>query len=199
MQFGDYIYDIFAHQDFGRSYVNNIDVLDRSGEPSGHDLAHDRRRGRLADFGLSMGIISAVRHRSVFDRVAIGLSLIAISAPVYWLGLVALYLFAPDFGVFGLSFVGGQGSYMPFSEDPVAWLQSLILPWCVLAAAFAAVYARLLRGSLLEVLDEDYIRTARAKGLSERRSCSSTACAARSRRSSPCSASTSASCSVARS
>ena len=116
-------------------------------------------------FGLSVGIISAVRHRSVFDRVAIGLSLIAISAPVYWLGLVALYLFAPDFGVFGLSFLGGQGSYVPFSEDPVEWLQSLVLPWCVLAAAFAAVYARLLRGSLLEVLNEDYIRTARAKGL----------------------------------
>ena len=120
-------------------------------------------------FGLSVGIISAVRHRSVMDRVAIGLSLIAISAPVYWLGLVALYLFAPDFGVFGLEFLGGQGSYVPFSEDPVKWLQSLILPWFVLATAFAAVYARLLRGSLLDVMGEDYIRTARAKGLAERK------------------------------
>ena len=52
--------------------------------------------------GLTIGIISAVRHGPVLDRVVIGLSLIAISAPVYWLGLVALYLFAPDFGVFGL-------------------------------------------------------------------------------------------------
>ncbi len=118
--------------------------------------------------GLSIGIISAVRHRTVFDRLAIGLSLVAISAPVYWLGLVALYLFAPNFGVFGLDFVGGQGAYTPFSEDPVKWAQALILPWCVLATTFAAIYARLLRGSLLEVLDEDYIRTARAKGLSER-------------------------------
>ena len=57
---------------------------------------------------------------------------------------------------------------MPFSEDPVKWAQSLVLPWFVLATTFAAVYARLLRGSLLEVLNEDYIRTARAKGLSER-------------------------------
>ncbi len=170
VQFGTYIYDIFVHQDFGRSYINNTDVLDqiRQNLPATISLTLGGVVVWLI-FGLSVGIISAVRHRSVFDRVAIGLSLIAISAPVYWLGLVALYLFAPDFGVFGLSFVGSQGSYKPFSEDPVAWLQSLILPWCVLAAAFAAVYARLLRGSLLEVLNEDYIRTARAKGLSERR------------------------------
>ena len=67
-----------------------------------------------------------------------------------------------------MGFVGGQGSYVPFSEDPVKWTESLILPWFVLATAFAAVYARLLRGSLLDVLNEDYIRTARAKGLRER-------------------------------
>jgi peptide/nickel transport system permease protein len=170
VQFGDYIYQVFAHQDFGRSYVNNTDVLDqiRQNLPATISLTIGGVVVWLI-FGLSVGIISAVRHRSVFDRVAIGLSLIAISAPVYWLGLVALYLFAPDFGVFGIGFLGGQGSYKPFSEDPVKWLQSLVLPWCVLAAAFAAVYARLLRGSLLEVLNEDYIRTARAKGLSERR------------------------------
>jgi peptide/nickel transport system permease protein len=120
-------------------------------------------------FGLSIGIISAVTPRTIFDRVAIGLSLVAISAPVYWLGLVALYLFAPDFGVLPLGFVEGQGSYVPFSEDAGTWFQSLVLPWFVIATTFAAIYARLLRGSLLDVLGEDYIRTARAKGLSERR------------------------------
>ena len=120
-------------------------------------------------FGLSVGIISAVRHRTLLDRIAIGLSLVAISAPVYWLGLVALYLFAPDFGVFRLPFVGGQGSYVPvLRQTPASGSQSLILPWFVLATTFAAVYARLLRGSLLDVLGEDYIRTARAKGLRER-------------------------------
>jgi peptide/nickel transport system permease protein len=170
VQFGDYIYRVFAHLDFGRSYVNNTNVLSqiRQNLPATISLTIG---GVIVwmTFGLAVGIISAVKHRSLFDRAAIGLSLIAISAPVYWLGLVALYLFAPDFGVFGLSFIGGQGSYKPFSDDPVKWLQSLVLPWCVLAAAFAAVYARLLRGSLLDVLGEDYIRTARAKGLSERR------------------------------
>ena len=63
----------------------------------------------------------------------------------------------------------GAGSYVPFSQDPWIWFQSLILPWFVLAAAFAALYARLLRGNLIEVMSEDYIRTARAKGLPERR------------------------------
>jgi peptide/nickel transport system permease protein len=160
---------VFVQQDFGRSYVSNVDVLDqiRQNLPATISLTIGGVVIWLF-FGLSIGIISAVRHRTVFDRLAIGLSLVAISAPVYWLGLVALYLFAPDFGVFGLGFVGGQGSYVPFSDDPVKWFQSLILPWFVLATAFAAVYARLLRGSLLDVLNEDYIRTARAKGLRER-------------------------------
>ena len=169
VQFGDYLWGIFAHQDFGRSYVSNVDVLDqiRQNLPATISLTIGGVIIWLF-FGLSIGIISAVRHRTFLDRITIGLSLIAISAPVYWLGLVALYLFAPDFGVFPLPFVGGQGSYVPFSDSPNKWFESLILPWFVLATTFAAVYARLLRGSLLEVLGEDYIRTARAKGLRER-------------------------------
>jgi peptide/nickel transport system permease protein len=169
VQFGDYLWRVFAHQDFGRSYVSNVDVLEqiRQNLPATISLTIGGVVVWLF-FGLSIGIISAVRHRTVFDRLSIGLSLIAISAPVYWLGLVALYLFAPDFGVFGLGFVGGQGAYVPFSDNPGKWFESLILPWFVLATTFAAVYARLLRGSLLDVLGEDYIRTARAKGLRER-------------------------------
>ena len=170
VQFADYIYRVFVFQDLGQSFQTNKDVLDHIMEnlPATISLALGGVIVWLT-FGLSIGMISAVKHRSVFDRASIGLSLVAISAPVYWLGLVALYLFAPDFGVFGLEFLGGQGSYVPFSEDAGQWLKSLVLPWFVLATAFAAIYARLLRGSLLEVLGEDYIRTARAKGLSERR------------------------------
>ena len=169
VQFGDYLWGIFAHQDFGRSYVSNVDVLDqiRQNLPATISLTIGGVVIWLF-FGLSIGIISAVRHRTFLDRITIGLSLVAISAPVYWLGLVSLYLFAPDFGVLPLPFVGGQGSYVPFSDSPNKWFESLILPWFVLATTFAAVYARLLRGSLLDVLGEDYIRTARAKGLRER-------------------------------
>ena len=98
-----------------------------------------------------------------------GTALVAISAPVYWLGLVALYLFSSDIGKFPVPFLKGAGSYVPFSQDPSIWFQSLLMPWFVLAAAFAALYARLLRANLIEVMSEDYIRTARAKGLRERR------------------------------
>src|SRR5215211_5969000 len=120
VQFGDYIWQVFAHQDFGRSYVSNVDVLDqiRQNLPATISLTIGGVVVWLF-FGLSIGVISAIRHRTVFDRLAIGLSLVAISAPVYWLGLVALYLFAPDFGVFdGLGFLEGQGAYVPFSNDP---------------------------------------------------------------------------------
>jgi peptide/nickel transport system permease protein len=96
-----------------------------------------------------------------------GGALLAISAPVYWLGLVALYLFAKDIGV--VPILPGAGSYVGITKDPAGWLGSLLLPWLVLAAGFAAFYARLLRSSLVEVMSEDYIRTARAKGLPERR------------------------------
>jgi peptide/nickel transport system permease protein len=170
VQFGDYLKDTFLHFDLGRSYV--------SGRRPVADEIFENLPATIwltvggviiwMTIGLSVGILSAVRHRSMFDRTAIGLSLVAVSAPVYWLGLVMLYLFAPDGGVFGLEFVGGQGAYQygqPFFER----VQAMILPWLVIAASFAAIYSRLMRGSLLDVLGEDYIRTARAKGLSERR------------------------------
>jgi peptide/nickel transport system permease protein len=170
VQFWEYMKGVFLHLDFGRSFVSNRDVLPLILEqlPATISLT----AGGLVvwlTIGLSVGILAAVRHRSIFDRTAIALALVAVSAPVYWLGLVMLYLFAPDGGVFGIGFLGGQGSYVGLSEDPAQWLRSLVLPWIVIATSFAAIYARLLRGSLLDVLDQDYIRTARAKGLSERR------------------------------
>jgi peptide/nickel transport system permease protein len=117
--------------------------------------------------GLTVGVISAIRRRSPLDRVAMGGALLGISAPVYWLGLVALYLFAKDVGQ--VQIFPGSGSYEPLTDNPGAWLSALILPWMVLATLYAANYARLLRGNLIEVMSEDYIRTARAKGLTERR------------------------------
>lgn len=117
--------------------------------------------------GLTVGMISAVKSRSLVDRLSMGAALIAISAPVYWLGLVMLFLFSKDIG--RIHIFDGAGSYKPFGDGPLAWAGPLVLPWLVLAAAFSAFYARLLRGNLIETLSEDYIRTARAKGLTERR------------------------------
>ena len=114
-----------------------------------------------------MGVISAIKKGSLVDRTTMGGALLAISAPVYWLGLIVLLLFAQDIGF--VHALPGAGSYVPITSDPEQWFLSLIMPWIVLAASFAAFYARMVRGNLIEVMSEDYIRTARAKGLSERR------------------------------
>ncbi|NJC74098.1 ABC transporter permease [Planosporangium thailandense] len=113
--------------------------------------------------GVGAGMVSAVRRGTPVDRAAMTFSTVGVSAPSYLVGLLAILLFG-----FTLNMVPVSG-YVPLTEDPVQWLWHLVLPWCVLALLSAAVYARLTRGQMLEVLGEDYIRTARAKGLGERR------------------------------
>src|SRR3954447_14459447 len=169
-QYYDYMKRLVLHFDFGYSYQNNAGVKQQLFDrlPASISVAIGAFVIWLIT-GITVGIISAVRSRSVLDRTTMGLSLVAISAPVYWLGLVTLYLFAADIGKFPVTFFKGAGSYVPFSQDPSIWFQSLLLPWFVLAAGFSALYARLLRANLIETMSEDYIRTARAKGLSERR------------------------------
>jgi peptide/nickel transport system permease protein len=168
VQYGDYMQRVFLHFDFGYSYQNTISVKEQILQrlPATISLTIGAAILWLV-VGISVGIISAVKSRSLLDRITMGTALVAISAPVYWLGLLTLYLFANDIGRFPV--FSGAGSYVPFSENPAKWFSSLTLPWMVLAAAFAAFYARLLRSNLIETMGEDYIRTARAKGLSERR------------------------------
>lgn len=168
VQYGRYMKNLIFHFDFGFSYQNGVPVrqLIFSRLPASISLAAGAAFLWLV-VGIGVGIIAAVRPRTKLDRASMGLALVGISAPVYWLGLVALYLFSSDIGL--IPILPGANSYVPLSEDPAAWFTSLIMPWCVLAVSFAAFYSRLLRGNLTEVLNEDYIRTARAKGLSERR------------------------------
>jgi peptide/nickel transport system permease protein len=167
-QYWDYVKKLVTKFDLGYSYQNNVSVRTQIFQrlPATISLAVGAAILWLA-VGILVGIISSVRPRSLIDRLSMGTALVAISAPVYWLALVALYLFANDIGKWKL--LPGAGSYVPFSEDPTKWFTSLIMPWCVLAAAFAAFYARLLRSTMIETMGEDYIRTARAKGLGERR------------------------------
>jgi peptide/nickel transport system permease protein len=113
--------------------------------------------------GVTIGVISAIKRGSLLDRAAMGFALFGVSAPVFWLGLMALYIFWEKLG-----WLPGTG-YVAFSESPADWFKHLILPWFVLALLYAAFYARMTRGNLLDTMGEDYIRTARAKGLSERR------------------------------
>jgi peptide/nickel transport system permease protein len=112
--------------------------------------------------GVSVGVLSAVKRRTLVDRAAMGFALFGISSPVFWLGLMALFIFWKT-----LNLTGGTG-YVPPTEDPSGFFSHMILPWCVLALLYAASYARMTRNNLLETLGEDYIRTARAKGLPER-------------------------------
>ena len=113
-------------------------------------------------FGVAIGVLSAVKRRTWIDRAAMGFALFGISAPVFWLGLMALFVVWKTLGL-----TGGSG-YVPLSDGIGNWSSHLILPWTVLALLYIAIYARLTRNNLLETLGEDYIRTARAKGLSER-------------------------------
>lgn len=113
--------------------------------------------------GVTIGIVSAIRRGTLLDRAAMGFALFGVSAPVFWLGLMALFVFWQKLG-----WLPGTG-YVPFSESPKEWFTHLIMPWFVLALLYAAFYARMTRGNLLETMGEDYIRTARAKGLSERK------------------------------
>lgn len=163
-----YLRNLVLHFDLGYSYVNDVPVRDAILQrlPATLSLVLGAFVLWMAA-GIVVGVISATRPGSLLDRFAMGGALVAISAPVYWLGLVAMYLLSDDIGTFKL--LPGQGSYVPLTQDPWRWFTSLIMPWCVLAAGFAAVYARLLRTTMIETLSQDYIRTARAKGLRSRR------------------------------
>ena len=157
--------------DFGHSYQNNVEVREEifSRMPATMSLALGGAVVWLLA-GIPIGILSAVKKGTLIERFMMGAALVAISAPVYWLGLVTIYLFSKDIGQFEpFNIFNTTGNYVDPWESPSTWASSLILPWMVLATAFAAVYARFMRSNLVDVLDEDYIRTARAKGLKERR------------------------------
>jgi peptide/nickel transport system permease protein len=113
--------------------------------------------------GIPIGVISALKRRTWVDRSAMGFALVGVSAPVFWLGLVALWVFWQQLG-----WLPGTG-YVEFTDSPSQWFLHMIMPWSVLAILFAAIYARVTRGNLIDTMSEDYIRTARAKGLSEQR------------------------------
>ncbi|WP_029146469.1 ABC transporter permease [Microbacterium luticocti] len=113
--------------------------------------------------GVAGGVVSALRRGTWIDRSVMTLSIAGVSAPSYLVGLLAILLFG-----FTLQWLP-TGGYVPLSEDPAQWLLHLVLPWCTLAFISAAIYARLTRGEMIESMGQDYIRTARAKGLGEPR------------------------------
>jgi peptide/nickel transport system permease protein len=167
-QYWIYAKGVLTDFDFGYSYYDEVHVREEilARLPASISVALGAFVIWIA-IALPVGILTALRPRSKSDRVVTGTTLFFMSAPTYWLGLIALFLFASDIGRYPL--VGGSGTYVPFSEDPKAWAESLIWPWIVLALGFAGLYARMIGENLRETMASDYVRTARAKGIGERR------------------------------
>ena len=119
--------------------------------------------------GILTGVVSAVRTRSIWDRTFTTLALIFYSMPTFVLGLLLILGLYYEFTIHHINIFPAPGTWVPFSTNPLKWAQALILPWFTLALVSAATYTRLTRGSMLDVFGEDYIRTSRSKGMSERR------------------------------
>jgi len=112
--------------------------------------------------GVTIGVISALKRGTIFDRFSMGVALAGVSLPIFFTGLISLELFSYKWPIFP------NVTFVPFTQDPLLWARNLVLPWVTLAFLYAALYARLTRAGMLETMSEDYIRTARAKGLPER-------------------------------
>ncbi len=169
VQYGRFIWDLL-HGNLGFSYYTHQPVTDylMSLVPRTASLVLGASVIWLV-VGLAIGILSSTRPRTLLDRGATTFALGGLSTPTFLLGLLLLFFFFFKLNtVFGIEFFP-PGGYVPLSENPLQWARHLLLPWITLAMVQAAVYTRLSRGSMLEVLGEDYIRTARAKGLGERR------------------------------
>jgi peptide/nickel transport system permease protein len=166
-QYGLFLKNIFTGDEYGwpglgfsfvtRSPVRDL-LLDRL--PVTIQLALGAALVWLC-LGIPIGIVSAIKRRSLMDRVSMLTALFFVSAPVFWLGLMALWLFW-----YKLKISPGTG-YVPIGQSFGGWLSHMIMPWVVLALLYAAFYARMTRGNLIETMGQDYIRTARVKGLTE--------------------------------
>jgi peptide/nickel transport system permease protein len=112
--------------------------------------------------GVAVGVVSALRRGSIFDRLSMGAALAGVSLPIFFTGLISLELFSYKWQLFP------NVQWVPLTTNPLLWARNLVLPWITLAITYAALYARLTRAGMLETMNEDFIRTARAKGLRER-------------------------------
>ena len=146
------------------SYFTQLDVVDEiwKGLPRTLSLAIGAAIIWMA-FGVGLGLFTAMRAGRISDTLLTVLALIGISMPVFWVGALMNHYLGFELGLFP------NGGYVPLTEDPIDWAYHLILPWTALSVLFIGVYSRVLRSNVLDTLSEDYVRTAKAKGLSERR------------------------------
>jgi len=146
------------------SYSNRENVVDRikDGAPRTFALAIG---AAIIWFvaGVALGLFSAVKAGKASDRLVTVLALIGISMPVFWVGALMNYYLGYKLGLFP------NGGYVPIGQSPWQWFYHLILPWIALSLLFIGVYSRVVRSSVLDTINDDYVRTARAKGIGEQR------------------------------
>ena len=171
-QYGRFVWQLVRHGDLGRSFVNRESVRTIIGKdaPVTASLVFGGAVLWLA-LSIPIGILSALRPRSIMDRITMGVVLVGISAHPVWIGLIFAYFFGYKLH---LTPIAGYCNFFPGSvgaqcEGPMNWAYHLVLPWVTFMILFAALYVRLIRANVMETMNEDYVRTARAKGASERR------------------------------
>jgi peptide/nickel transport system permease protein len=168
-----YLDRVFLHFDLGTSWdrllsFQPIAPLLRRSFPADLSLV----AGGLvvgAVIGIALGAIATQRRGTLLGRGLAGFAAFGMSAPVYWLGAMMVVFFHPEVGKFARLPISKPNTYQPLTDDPLAWLQSLWLPWIILGLPLAAITMRMMRAQLSETLEEDFVRTARGKGLSPRR------------------------------
>jgi peptide/nickel transport system permease protein len=159
-----------AHGNLGYDYYNSVPVTTsiKQAFPITISLVIGASILWLA-IGLATGILSAVRTRSVLDRLFTTQALLFYSMPTFVLGLLFILYLYQVLSTHGVAIFPAPGQPAGFTSNPLSWAHGYILPWLTLALVSAATYTRLTRGSMLDVFGEDYIRTARSKGMSEGR------------------------------
>jgi peptide/nickel transport system permease protein len=145
------------------SYTNQINVVDEIKQdlPATFSLAIGAAILWMT-VAVAIGLYTAVRAGRFSDRFLTVLALIGISMPVFWVGALMNYYLGFKWKIFP------NGGYVPLTQDPLQWIYHMILPWTALSLLFIGVYSRVLRSNVLDTINDDYVRTARAKGLSER-------------------------------
>jgi peptide/nickel transport system permease protein len=170
VQYGDFLHRVLIERDLGTSYITQqpVNTVVADAAPVTASLVFG---GAIIwmTIGLSVGILSALRPRSLLDRWAMVFVLIGVSAHPVWIGLILSYTFGVKLGVTPIT------GYCDAVNPPdglgcggvVDWAHHLILPWVTFALLFAALYVRMVRANVLETMDEEFVRTARAKGAPE--------------------------------
>jgi len=167
-QYGRFLWELVGHQSLGTSFVNRQDVNDiviRSAPVTASLVFGGAIMWLL--ISLPIGIISALKPRSLIDRAGMVFVLVGISAHPVWIGLILAYFVGFKLGWTPIT--GYADFFNPSTEQggPVQWAYHMLLPWLTFMILFAALYVRLIRANVMETMNEDYVRTARAKGAPE--------------------------------